>query len=229
MKRLISLLFAIVCVFTVSAICAFAEGGVFIADSAGFFTDSELDRLYNNANDIIDKNGWCIMIITEDGYYSQSDARSELKQWYADEFGSSQKGAALIMTSETGSGSGNNDYAIIIETFGGASINKTTTYNRVEDYFLDYDEYGSADAFLSACGGNTSGSSDGKTSPLVIGIVIVLVIGAVVISIVKRVVLGRLGIYSGSSGGSYNRRSNYRSSSRSNGGGSRGGRRSGRR
>jgi hypothetical protein len=210
MKKLFSII-AAVGVAVCLGITAFADVGyTAIYDNGGFFTDSEYGKILDKADEISEDTGWCIMIITEEGNYSESEARSELKNWYNDDFGSSQKGAAIIMTSETRGGTGNNDYAIVIETFGGASISKTRTYDRVEDFFLDYDEYGAANAFLSACSGADSGSSDGKTSPLVIGIVIVLVVGAFIISAVKRKALRSVGIYDS---GSYSRNRNRNSGS----------------
>jgi hypothetical protein len=223
MKKFVSLI-AAVCIAVSLSVTAFAEGGVFIADNADFFTDSEETRLFEKANDIVTENGWCLMIITEEGYFSESEARSELTQWYGDEFGSSERGAAYIMTSETGKAEGENDYALVIETFGGAAIDENRTYNRAEDAFLDYDEYGSAEAFLSGCGdGYESGSgsgagstsensseSDGKTSPLAIIITAVLVVIAFIGSFIKRLIFGRS---VGGTGGSYYRRNSYSGSS----------------
>jgi uncharacterized membrane protein YgcG len=229
MKKIISVLFAI-CVavaLTVSTFAAVSYTAVY--DNAGFFTDSEYSKIIDKAEEISEDTGWCIMIVTEAGRYTESEARSELKTWYGDDFGSSQKGAAFIMTSETGDGEGNNDYALVIETFGGASINKTQTYDRAESEFLDYDEYGAADVFLSACANPTSGSSSGgSTNPLVIIIVVVLIVGAFVISAIKRKILGSVGL-----GGNNRYRNGYQSrrrydkrsygSSRRGGGGGSGG------
>jgi uncharacterized membrane protein YgcG len=231
MKKIISIIVA-VCISTVLSVTAFAEGHVFLADNADFFTNSEEDKLFDKMNDIAEESDWCIMILTESGSYTESEARSELKQWYKDEFGSSEKGAAYIMTSETGQGEGNNDYALVIETFGGATVSENRTYNQAEDAFLDYDEYGSAVAFLSACGktsttaskasDTSSSSSDEKTSPIVYIITFVIVGGALAIGVIKRILvrkaLGSVGLNTNS----YNRRDRYRnrnygSSNRSSG------------
>jgi hypothetical protein len=203
MKKLFAVL-AAVCVALSLSVTAFADDGVFISDGAGFFTDSEYSNLLDKADETYADTGYYIMIITDEGYYSQSEARSTLKTWYGDEFGSSNKGAALIMTSESSSYSGNNDYTIIIETFGGAKLsNKTQTLNRIEDYFLDYDEYRAADTFLSACGGTSSGSSgSGSNNVLVIVIVVVLIVGAIVVSVVKNKI--RRAVIGGITGDSYN-------------------------
>jgi hypothetical protein len=202
MKKLFAII-AAVCVALSLSVTAFADEGVFISDGAGFFTDSEYSNLLDKADETYAETGYYIMIITEEGYFSQSEARSTLKTWYNDEFGSSEKGAALIMTSESSSYSGNNDYTVIIETFGGAKVsNKTQTLNRVESEFLDYDEYGAATAFLSACGGTASGSSGGGSNVLVIVIVAVLIVGAIVVSVVKNKI--RRAVIGGITGDSYN-------------------------
>jgi hypothetical protein len=218
LKKLLSLLAAVCVALTLGITTSAAVNTVFIADNAGFFTDSEFDRLYDKATEISEERGWCIMIITEEGDYSESKARRELRDWYGDEFGSSEKGAAFIMTSETYGDYGNNDYALVIETFGNASIsNKTNAYNRAEDYFLDYDEYGSADAFLSACdkttGSSNSGSEGGGASRVLVGIiVVVLLVGSVAVSYVKRKALNKMGINTGYNNRRY-RNNNYNNSS----------------
>jgi hypothetical protein len=105
MKKIISIIVA-VCVAISLSVNVFADDGVFISDNAGFFSDSEYSRLLDKADEIAADRGWCIMIITETGDYSESAARRELRDWYRDEFGSSTKGVGFIMTSETTSSSG---------------------------------------------------------------------------------------------------------------------------
>jgi uncharacterized membrane protein YgcG len=231
MKKLFTIT-AAVCVAVYLGTAAFAAVSyTAIYDNGGYFSDSEYSRLLDKAEEISEETGLCIMIITEEGKYTESEARSKLKTWYKDDFGSSQKGAGLIMTSETRGGTGNNYYSIVMETFGGASINKTQTYRRVEDFFLDYDEYGGADAFLSACGKTENSSSEGGVSTKVAVIItIVLIIVAFVISAIKKKILRKFGIYDSGGTGYGNRRNRSRNrNSISRGGGSGGSRGGGRR
>jgi uncharacterized membrane protein YgcG len=163
MKKFSVIILFVIMLTGILSISAAAEGEkIFLLDEANFFSDSEEESLRTSMNTTANDVGWNIVILSYEGDYSESEAKALLDAAYNEKFGSTP-GAGYIMTTEVGKPAGQNDYQIYVETYGGVDFSSESFLDRVEDRFLDYQEYASAKAFLAGCVPYTgSGSSAGS-------------------------------------------------------------------
>jgi uncharacterized protein len=126
--------------------------GVYLNDNADLLRHTDEEEILEVMEQIAANNNWNIVIATEIGKYSNSEAESKLRDIYFDKFGN-EDGVGYLMTTEVGKPEGQNDYMLAIHTFGSARMQNTREriLDAVEGPFLDYNEYGSAMAFLGQC------------------------------------------------------------------------------
>jgi uncharacterized membrane protein YgcG len=124
--------------------------GFYFADNADLISDSEEDEITSRMSLIADKRGWNIVIVTLVGEYYESGAKSMLDEIYREQYGDTP-GAGYIMTTEVDQPAGQNDYALYIQTYGGIRLQDSSVLTKATNRFIDYDEYGSAMAFLDGC------------------------------------------------------------------------------
>jgi hypothetical protein len=121
-----------------------------LADAADFFEPNVEDALKKSMDAAAQRTGWNILILSFEGEYTEREAENLLDTVYYEKFGDTP-GAGYIMTTEVGMPEGENDYAIYVKSYGGARFQSSAFLDTVEDYFLDYKEFKSAEAFLSGC------------------------------------------------------------------------------
>jgi uncharacterized membrane protein YgcG len=147
-------------------VSAAAETGekIFLRDDAHFFSEMDISSLRAQMTTTAINTGWNIVIVTLEGEYSQSQAKDKLAEIYNEQFGDTP-GAGYIMTTEVDKPPGENDYSIYADTYGGAMFDSDSFLDRADDLFYDYDEKGSAMAFLSGCKPYTESESDYEFEP----------------------------------------------------------------
>jgi uncharacterized membrane protein YgcG len=142
-------------------------GGVYLIDNADLLRHTDEEEILEVMEQVAYNTGWNIVIATEIGKYSNSEAESELRKIYREKFGS-EDGVGYLMTTEVDKPEGQNDYMLAIHTFGSAKIQSTRDQilDAVEGPFLDYNEYGSALAFLGKCQVYQSNAEKFRLEPL---------------------------------------------------------------
>jgi uncharacterized protein len=126
--------------------------GYYLIDNADLLRHTDEEEIIEVMEQVAYNTGWNIVIATEIGKYSNSEAESKLRDIYRDKFGSAD-GVGYLMTTEVDKPEGQNDYMLAIHTFGNARMQNTREQilDAVEGPFLDYNEYGSALQFLGQC------------------------------------------------------------------------------
>jgi uncharacterized membrane protein YgcG len=159
MKKFGAILLSVIAAVMILSLPVFAEdapkpetGDIYLIDNADLLRHTDEEEILKAMNEVAYNTGWNIVIATEIGQYSSNEAESELRSIYRDKFGNSD-GVGYIMTTEVDKPEGQNDFMLAIHTFGSARMQSTENQilDAVERPFLDYNEYGSAMAFLGKC------------------------------------------------------------------------------
>jgi uncharacterized membrane protein YgcG len=183
MKKIISLFFA-VCMFAVLSVNAFAAD-IYLNDSAGIFTSTEKERLTGKMKEICDDKGWNIAIVTKEGALSESEAETEIDNVFTSAFGNNAKGTAFLIISEPRKSAAGNDFRLVMEAYGGATIrDKSALLDRAERKFKNSDEAGSAEAFLSAVESSYSASKNSANTGALRVVIRIIVICGIVIAVI---------------------------------------------
>jgi uncharacterized membrane protein YgcG len=152
-KKIIVVMLSVIFAAIVLTVPVSAAGGkVFLDDSADLLTESQEDGILTKMKLTADETGWNIIIATKEGEYTYPEAEEMLVSLYNGKFGNAP-GAAYIMTTEIDKPEGQNDYMLAVHMFGGVTLQHSKNYvlDQVERPFLNYNEYGSANAFLNEC------------------------------------------------------------------------------
>jgi uncharacterized membrane protein YgcG len=129
-----------------------APGEIYFDDGADLLRNTDEKDIQDKMRERAAETGWNIVIVTEIGEFTSSESEGLLQDIYHDKFGDAD-GVGFIMTTEVGNPPGENDYMLSIYTFGTARMqdSRDTILQAVNKPFLDYNEYGSAMAFLNKC------------------------------------------------------------------------------